>query len=208
MQALADAYNTYTEIDRMSDIDRLVDLARYTAETWPDREEGDDARLNLGQIYARPGPVRPGDRGVRGGPPRGRSKWLEAQTRLGRRHWAKSRVLERQGRRRRGRGRGPEGDRRPPERAQGPARRRARRRPIPAWSATSATSPSCSPRSGKATEALKLLDPIVKAQTVHAGTGLLPADGGPAHGLHRHQPGPAGDRHHEDPGAGRRRRAA
>ena len=51
MQALADAYNTYTEIDRVSDLERLIDLAKYTAETWPDREQGDDAQMNLGQIY-------------------------------------------------------------------------------------------------------------------------------------------------------------
>ncbi len=57
MQSLADAYNTYTEIDRLSDLDRLINLATYTAETWPDKEEGDDARMNLGQIYAGHGPV-------------------------------------------------------------------------------------------------------------------------------------------------------
>ena len=33
-----------------ADLDRLVNLATYTAETWPDRDEGDDARLNLGLI--------------------------------------------------------------------------------------------------------------------------------------------------------------
>ena len=43
MQSLADAYNTYTEIDRRSDILHLIDLAGYTAATWPDREEGDSA---------------------------------------------------------------------------------------------------------------------------------------------------------------------
>ena len=43
----------------------------------------------------RPGPVRPGDRRVRGGSAASRTSWLEAQTRLGGAHWAKSRVLER-----------------------------------------------------------------------------------------------------------------
>ena len=52
MQSLADAYNTYTEIDRRSDISRLIDLAQYASETWPDREEGDSARMNLGLIYS------------------------------------------------------------------------------------------------------------------------------------------------------------
>ena len=51
MQSLADAYNTYTEIDRMSDLDRLINLATYTVETWPDKEQADAARMNLSQIY-------------------------------------------------------------------------------------------------------------------------------------------------------------
>ncbi len=51
MQALADAYNTFSEVDRAGDLERLIDLAKYTAATWPDREQGDDAHLNLGLIY-------------------------------------------------------------------------------------------------------------------------------------------------------------
>ncbi len=51
MQSLADAYNTYTEIDRISDLDRLVSLATYTVETWPEKEQADTARMNLSQIY-------------------------------------------------------------------------------------------------------------------------------------------------------------
>jgi TolA-binding protein len=96
MQALVEAYNTYTEIDRMSDIERLVDLAQYTAETWPDREEGDDARLNLGQITLGQGRY---DQSIAafGAIRRKSVRWLEAQTRLGGAHWAKSRLLERQG---------------------------------------------------------------------------------------------------------------
>ena len=31
MQALADAYNTYTDVDRASDLERLIDLAKYSA---------------------------------------------------------------------------------------------------------------------------------------------------------------------------------
>ena len=51
MQSLADAYNTYTEIDRISDLDRLVNLASYVVETWPEKEQADVARMNLSQIY-------------------------------------------------------------------------------------------------------------------------------------------------------------
>ena len=65
MQALADAYNTYTESTAQADLERLIDLAKYAAATWPDREQGDDAHLNLGQIYraaassTRPSPSSP-----------------------------------------------------------------------------------------------------------------------------------------------------
>jgi tetratricopeptide (TPR) repeat protein len=96
MQSLAEAYNTYTEIDRRADLDRLVALADYTSETWPDRDEGDDARLNLGQIYSGRGQY---DRAIAafGAVRRRSSKWFEAQTRLGAAHWAKSRLLDRSG---------------------------------------------------------------------------------------------------------------
>ncbi len=96
MQSLADAYNTYTEVDRLADIEHLVQLAKYTAETWPDREEGDDARYNLGQIHFGRGQY---DQAIASfAAIRRRSmKWFEAQTRLGAAHWAKSRVLERMG---------------------------------------------------------------------------------------------------------------
>jgi len=96
MQALADAYNTYTEIDRRSDIDRLVDLAQYTALTWADREEGDDARMNLGLIHTGRGEY---DKAIEvlSGVRQRSAKWVDAQTRLGVAHWAKSRDLERRG---------------------------------------------------------------------------------------------------------------
>src|SRR5262249_34586709 len=51
MQSLIDAYNENRNSDRLADLNRFVDLAKYAAKTWADREEGDDARLNLGQIY-------------------------------------------------------------------------------------------------------------------------------------------------------------
>jgi hypothetical protein len=51
MQSLAVAYNTCTKVDRPSDLERLIDLARYTAAAWPDCEQADLVHLNLGQIY-------------------------------------------------------------------------------------------------------------------------------------------------------------
>jgi tetratricopeptide (TPR) repeat protein len=96
MQALAEAYNSYAEFDRATDLERLIDLARYTASTWPEREQGDDAHLNLGQIYQGRGQY---DQAIAEfSAVRARSpKKLEAQTRLGAAHWAKSRLLERRG---------------------------------------------------------------------------------------------------------------
>jgi tetratricopeptide (TPR) repeat protein len=86
MAALAGAYNTYVEIDRQSDLNRLIDLANYTAETWPDNEQGNGARMLLGQIYYGFGQypkaiaayesVRPSS-----------ARWIEAQTSLGGSHW-------------------------------------------------------------------------------------------------------------------------
>ncbi len=96
MQALADAYNTYTEIDRGSDLERLIDLARYTAETWPDREQADDAHINLGMIHQGRGQYDEAIAqftAVRDRSP----KKIEAQTRLGAAHWGKSRLLDRRG---------------------------------------------------------------------------------------------------------------
>ncbi|WP_435022079.1 tetratricopeptide repeat protein [Tundrisphaera sp. TA3] len=50
MAALVDAYNNEPGGDRTVDLDRLVDLAKYTSETWPDTEQGDSARIALGKI--------------------------------------------------------------------------------------------------------------------------------------------------------------
>ena len=96
MQALADAYNTYTEIDRASDLERLIEIAGYTAETWPDRDEGDDGRVNLGLIYAGRGQY---DKAIAAleSVRRRSNRWLDAQSRLAGAHWSRSRLLERKG---------------------------------------------------------------------------------------------------------------
>ncbi len=50
MAALTFAYNTFSDIDRAADLDRLIALAEYTAKTWPDSDQGDAARVTLGEI--------------------------------------------------------------------------------------------------------------------------------------------------------------
>jgi cellulose synthase operon protein C len=167
MQALVEAYNTYTEIDRMSDIDRVVELARYTAETWPDREEGDEARLNLGQIALGRGQY---DEAIAAfeGIRRKSTRWLEAQTRLGGAHWAKSRVLER---RADTSGAAAEG-KKAVDVLQGAlnARRESGAAPTdPGLVGNVGDLAIVLTESGKPNDALKLLEPIVKVQTIRTG---------------------------------------
>ena len=169
MQALVEAYNTFTEIDRMSDIDRVLDMARYTAETWPDREEGDEARLNLGQISLGRGQY---DQAIAAfeGIRRKSGRWLEAQTRLGAAHWAKGRVLER-------RADATDAAAAEAKKAldvlQGAlnARRESGAAPTdPGLVGNVGDLAIVLTESGKATEALQLLEPIVKVQTIRSGT--------------------------------------
>ncbi len=47
--ALLSAQNSYGG-DRKADMDRVADLARYVIATWPDVEQGDTARLALGEV--------------------------------------------------------------------------------------------------------------------------------------------------------------
>jgi tetratricopeptide (TPR) repeat protein len=96
MQSWADAYSTYTEIDRMSDLNRLISLARYAVETWPEKEQGDNARMNLGQIYIGMGQYDKAIEVLSAVHKRSRD-WVGTQNRLGAAHWAKSRDLERRG---------------------------------------------------------------------------------------------------------------
>jgi tetratricopeptide (TPR) repeat protein len=50
LSAWAQAYNSYRKRDPISDLDHLVDLARYTAATWPATDTGDLARMTLGDV--------------------------------------------------------------------------------------------------------------------------------------------------------------
>lgn len=50
LASLTQAYNTFTAVDRMSDLDRMVSLAQHTVKTWPDTDQGDNARITLGEV--------------------------------------------------------------------------------------------------------------------------------------------------------------
>lgn len=50
MAALTNAYTTFATADRGNELNRLIDLARYVADTWPDSDQGDAARITLGEI--------------------------------------------------------------------------------------------------------------------------------------------------------------
>lgn len=96
MQAILDQYGADKGADRVGDLGRYLDLAGFTVATWPDREEADDARIVMGQIHQGRGEY---DEAVADfASVRERSpRRLEAQTRLGGAHWARSRALARAG---------------------------------------------------------------------------------------------------------------
>jgi hypothetical protein len=96
MQAILDQYRAARAADRVGDLERYLDLASFTVATWPDREEADDARIVMGQIHQGRGEY---DQAVADfASVRERSpRRLEARTRLGGAHWAKSRALARAG---------------------------------------------------------------------------------------------------------------
>jgi tetratricopeptide (TPR) repeat protein len=149
----------------------LIDLAKYTAATWPDREQGDDAHLNLGLIYQGRGQY---DLAIAEfAAVRERSpKRLEAQTRLGGAHWAKSRMLDRRG----------DKDKSASEAKTAldlldktlKARQAAGAGPTDAGLIGNAADLGVAlTETGKVTEALALLDPINKAQTVKTGVPFI-----------------------------------
>jgi len=95
-ESLIEAYNTHTQINRAADLERFVDLAEYTTKTWPNREEGDDAKIALGQIHLGRGEY---DRAIEvfSSVREQSSRKFEARNRLGAAHWTKSRALDRRG---------------------------------------------------------------------------------------------------------------
>jgi cellulose synthase operon protein C len=169
MQAWAEAYSTSTGPYRLNDLNRLIDLANYTVATWPDKEQGDGARMNLGLIYLGMGQY---DKAIEvlSAIRRRSTYWVNAENRLGSAHWAKSRDLDRRG-----------DATRAQEEAQKSiddlnvalkARRDANAGPTdPGLVGNVGDLATVLTETGKAADALKLLDPIIKAQTVRSGTG-------------------------------------
>jgi tetratricopeptide (TPR) repeat protein len=169
MQALVDAYNNYAEFDRQSDLERFLDLAHYTAKTWPDKEEGDEARINLSQVYIGRGEYDQAIAYLTAVRRRSR-QWIDAQNRLGAAHWAKSRDLDR-----RGNSAGAETETRQALDLLNvalAARREAGAGPSdPGFVNNVGDLATILSETGKPDEALKVLDPVVKAQTVKSGPG-------------------------------------
>ena len=169
MQAWADAYSTYTDLDRIGALNRLIDLANYTLLTWPDKEQGDGARMNLGLIYLGMGQY---DKAIEvmSAVRRRSSFWVNAENRLGSAHWAKSRALERRG---------------DNTAAQAEAQKSIDDLNVALKARYDANAGPTDPglvgnvgdlatvltETGKPADALKLLDPIIKAQTVKSGSG-------------------------------------
>jgi tetratricopeptide (TPR) repeat protein len=96
MAALGEAYDTSKGGDRTADLDNLIDLARYTAETYPDAEQGDTARLTLGKIYRGTGRYAEAVEALEAVRPTS-ARRLDALGLLGATHWNHSLALRREG---------------------------------------------------------------------------------------------------------------
>jgi cellulose synthase operon protein C len=96
MQALVDAYNQFVQGNRTVDLDRLVDLAKYTAETWPDTEQGDNGKMMKGLVELGRGEYTDAIaafEAVRSSS----AKWIDAQNSCGDAHWRQSLLLREKG---------------------------------------------------------------------------------------------------------------
>jgi tetratricopeptide (TPR) repeat protein len=90
------AYNSYTTLDRPSDLDRLLNMARDTAATWPDTDTGDAARVTLGEVELGRGKFLEAAKAfesVRESSPRRNDALVKA----GEAHWKQSVILRDQG---------------------------------------------------------------------------------------------------------------
>jgi tetratricopeptide (TPR) repeat protein len=85
LAALTDAYNTYRR-ERTSDLNHLIDLAQYTAETFPNSDEGDAARLVLGDIHLEMGKYEEAAKAFEAVRPKS-PRIADAQNRAGQAHW-------------------------------------------------------------------------------------------------------------------------
>ncbi len=96
MAALTMAYNKYTQVDRLSDLDHLVELATYTAETWPDTEQADAARVTLGEIAMGRGDYSEAAKWLEAVRQES-SRRLDAQVKAGDAHWRHAQQLRGEG---------------------------------------------------------------------------------------------------------------
>lgn len=94
--SLAAAYGTYTQIDRAADLDRLVDLCQYAAETFPETDQGDFAKTVLGEVAMGRGnypTAAAAFESVRADSPRR----LDSEVKAGDAHWRQGLILRDQG---------------------------------------------------------------------------------------------------------------
>ena len=131
--------------------------------------------------------------------------WVSSQNRLGAAHWAKSRDLERRG--------DSAGSQSEAQKAIEvlnialKARRESGAGPTdPGLVGNTGDLATVLTETGKPKDALALLAPIVKAQTVKSGAGYAGLDGSPAQSLYHRRQGRAGDRLDEGNRTGRGRR--
>ena len=169
MIAFWEAYNTYTKIDRATDLNNLVEVAKYTAETYPELETGDTARMNLGQIYHGTGRYEKAIEAFES--VRAKSSfYTESRTKIGASYWEQSQALRR------------DNKDAPADVAQNKAiaslktalkARQDAANPVtdPALIGNACDLADIYLKTSKPEDALKLLDPIAKQQTGAAATG-------------------------------------
>ena len=169
MFSLGEAYETYTQIDRAADLNNLVEVAKYIAEAFPNLEQADLAKLNLGQIYHGTGRYEKAIEAFESIPEKS-GKYTEAKTKVGASYWEQSQTLRRANK---------EG---PADTIQGKAVEALR---TALKARQDAGNPVTDPglignacdladlylKISKPDDAIKLLDPIAKQQTGAAATG-------------------------------------
>ncbi|MBX6313680.1 MAG: hypothetical protein IRY99_12290 [Isosphaeraceae bacterium] len=96
LAAIAGAYNLYSNFDRAADLDRLIDLAQYTAATWPDTEQADFARTVLGEIALERGDYAKAAQAFEAIRPES-PRHLDGKTKAGKAHWLLSLALRSEG---------------------------------------------------------------------------------------------------------------
>lgn len=96
LASLTQAYNTFTAVDRLSDLDSMVELAKHTVEKWGDTDQGDNARVTLGEVALGRGEYPQAAtwlEAVRDSSP----NHLDAQVKAGDAHWRQSQRLREAG---------------------------------------------------------------------------------------------------------------